>query len=290
MREDIQFTSGKDLCRGWLYRPEGRDRFPVIVMAHGLGAVKEMRLDAFAERYCASGYGCLVFDYRHFGASEGQPRQLLSIPHQQQDWHAAIAHARSLPCTSGIVLWGSSFSGGHVIEVGSREKDILAVMSQCPFTDGIASALAMDFITSLKVTGRALKDLAAAATGRPPVMIQLAGKPGDTALMTAPDALPGYRALIPEGLQFPEEVAARIGLNIVRYRPGKSAARLRCPVLFCICDKDTVAPARSALKYARQAPVPTIERFPVGHFDIYTGEVFESLVSKQLHFLATHVA
>ncbi|MGX9145996.1 hypothetical protein [Mesorhizobium sp. 128a] len=48
-------------------------------MAHGLGGIKEMRLDAFAERFSDAGYACLVFDYRNFGASEGAPRQLLDI-------------------------------------------------------------------------------------------------------------------------------------------------------------------------------------------------------------------
>ena len=47
------------------------------VMAHGLGGVRQMRLDAFAERFSSAGYRCLVFDYRHFGAGAGEPRQLL---------------------------------------------------------------------------------------------------------------------------------------------------------------------------------------------------------------------
>ena len=50
---------------------------PMPVMAHGLGGVRQMRLDAFAERFSSAGYRCLVFDYRHFGASAGEPRQLL---------------------------------------------------------------------------------------------------------------------------------------------------------------------------------------------------------------------
>lgn len=49
----------------------------MLVMAHGLGGVRQMRLDAFAERFSSAGYRCLVFDYRHFGASAGEPRQLL---------------------------------------------------------------------------------------------------------------------------------------------------------------------------------------------------------------------
>ena len=57
--------------------------------AHGLAGVKEMRLDAYAERFCAAGLACLVFDYRHFGESAGEPRQLLDI--QRQTLHEGAA-------------------------------------------------------------------------------------------------------------------------------------------------------------------------------------------------------
>ena len=63
-------------------------------MAHGLAAVKEMRLDAYAERFAAKGYHVLVFDYRHFGGSEGSPRQLLDIGKQHADWAAAVDYAQ----------------------------------------------------------------------------------------------------------------------------------------------------------------------------------------------------
>ncbi|MBE7161947.1 MAG: alpha/beta hydrolase, partial [Williamsia herbipolensis] len=82
-------------CAGWLYRAEAADgeRRPIVVLGHGLGAVKEMRLDAYAERFADAGYHALAFDYRHFGASGGEPRQLLDVDRQREDWHAAIAHA-----------------------------------------------------------------------------------------------------------------------------------------------------------------------------------------------------
>ena len=46
-------------------------------MAHGFSGVREQRLDAYAERFAQAGLAVLVFDYRHFGASGGEPRQLL---------------------------------------------------------------------------------------------------------------------------------------------------------------------------------------------------------------------
>ena len=133
-RLDVRFPSAGVECSAWLYLPEGGPA-PVIVMAHGLGGVRGMRLDAYAERFCAAGYACLVFDYRHFGDSDGQPRQLLDIGRQLDDWAAAIAYARSLKMVdrSRVVLWGTSFGGGHVIVAAARDRNIAAVVSQTAY-------------------------------------------------------------------------------------------------------------------------------------------------------------
>lgn len=96
-RSDVRFRSGDADCAAWLYLPEGPGPHPAVVLEHGLGAVKEMRLDAYAERFTAAGYACLVFDHRHFGASGGQPRQLLSVSRQLADWKAAIGYVRGRP-------------------------------------------------------------------------------------------------------------------------------------------------------------------------------------------------
>ncbi|MEZ5114512.1 MAG: alpha/beta fold hydrolase [Nocardioidaceae bacterium] len=199
-RKDIAFASGKERCAAWLYLPEGASadhKVPIIVMAHGLGGVRRARLDAFAERFCAAGYACLVFDYRHFGDSTGMPRELLRVPLQREDYHAAIAHARTIPEVDPerVVLWGTSFSGGHVIVTAAEDPRVVAAIAQCPFTDGIASVLAINPIVSAKLTVLATQDAALAASGKGLVRVPLVGAPGETALMTAPDAKPGYEAV-----------------------------------------------------------------------------------------------
>lgn len=103
-RSDVRFRSGDADCAAWLYLPEGPGPHPAVVLEHGLGAVKEMRLDAYAERFTAAGYACLVFDHRHFGASGGQPRQLLSVSRQLADWKAAIGYVRGRPDRVGCPL------------------------------------------------------------------------------------------------------------------------------------------------------------------------------------------
>ncbi len=283
----VKFLSGGLHCTGDFYRPLGAGPFPVIVMAHGLGGTRKMRLPAFAERFTAAGYACLVFDYRHFGDSEGSPRQLLDIGKQLEDWKAAIAYARSLPDADPkrVVIWGTSFGGGHVLTTAAEDDQLAAVISQCPFTDGLASSLAMSPVTSLKVSALALRDRIGSWFGAQPVMVPLAAKPGETALMNAPDAYDGYLALQPAGAKTLNHVAARFALDIIRYYPGRKAAKIKAPVLFCVCNTDSVAPAKATLRHASRTPRHEIRHYADGHFEIYLGEAFERVINDQLDFL-----
>jgi dienelactone hydrolase len=286
-RHDVSFTSGKDTCTGWLYLPTGVTSPPVVILGHGLGATREMRLDAFAERFAQAGIGALAFTYRHFGDSGGQPRQLLSIKRQLTDWDAAIAWVKTRPDIDGtrIAVWGSSFGGGHAITVASRHPELRAAVAQCPFTDGLASALALGPSAAVKLVPLLARDVAAMVLGRAPVMIPLAGVPGSLALMNAPDALPGYEALLPTDTTFRNEVAARVAPNIMAYRPGRAAKKINIPILFCVSNTDTVTPPIQTLRFARTAPRGEIKRYDAGHFDFYIGEPFEALVRDQVDFL-----
>jgi dienelactone hydrolase len=291
-RVDLSFDSHGTRCAAWAYRPTapGRDALPVVVMAHGLGAVRTMRLDAYARRFAEAGYLAVAFDYRHFGDSDGFPRGLLDIRRQREDYAAAIAWASTLPDADPrrVVAWGTSFSGGHVLAVAA-DSGLAAVIAQCPFTDGLASTLALGLRSGLKAALAAARDLLAAQCGQPPVYIPVAGPPGAAALMTAPDAEPGYRGLgVPDADQVPE-VTARFGLRVPLDRPGRYAARITCPVLVCVCDHDSVAPASATLRAVRHASRVEVRRYPVGHFEIYLGKPFEQAMADQLAFLRCHV-
>ena len=285
-RTDVRFASGEADCAAWLYRPEGAAPAPLVVMGHGLGAVREMRLDVYAERFAAAGFAALVFDYRHFGASGGEPRQLLDIGRQLGDWAAALDYARGLEGIdpARIALWGSSFGGGHVLEAAARDGRVAAVVSQCPFTDGLASMRSADPRVAARLSVLALRDDATRLTGRAPVRVPVAGAPGSTALMTAPDALAGVQQLS-AGLDVDHTVCARIGTRIAPYRPGRALRRLTAPALLCVCENDSVAPASAALRHAARGNNVEVRRYPIGHFEIYWGDWFERAVGDQIDFL-----
>jgi uncharacterized protein len=290
-RHDVRFASDGVDCAAWLYLPDGVAAPPVVVLGHGLGATREMRLDAYAERFAQAGVAALAFTYRHFGDSAGSPRQLLSIKRQLADWDAALAYVQTRTDLDGtrVAVWGSSFGGGHAITVASRHPELRAAVAQCPFTDGRASARALGPRDTLKVLPSVARDVVAAVRRRAPVTIPLAAKPGALALMNAPDALGGYQALVPPGGTFVNEVAARVAPTITMYRPGKAARRVSSPILFCITDHDTVTPAAQTLAYAKTAPRGEIKQYDAGHFDIYLGGAFEAVVADQVEFLTRHL-
>ncbi len=127
MRNDIAFkTTDGTTLRGWHYLPAGSGRYPTIVMAHGFSAVKEMYLDKFAEAFMQAGFASIVYDNRNLGASDGQPRQELDPWLQVRDYSDAITFARSLEQTDAerIGVWGSSYSGGHVLVVAAIDRRV----------------------------------------------------------------------------------------------------------------------------------------------------------------------
>jgi pimeloyl-ACP methyl ester carboxylesterase len=107
-------------------------------MAHGFSAVKEMYLDAFAEVFAAAGLNALVFDNRNFGASDGEPRQEIDPWAQMRDYRHAITYASTLSEVDAarIGVWGSSYSGGHVLVVGAIDRRVKAVVCQVPLISG----------------------------------------------------------------------------------------------------------------------------------------------------------
>jgi pimeloyl-ACP methyl ester carboxylesterase len=290
-REDLTFASGTDTCAAWLYRPQTTQDAPCVVMAHGFSATRGDRLPAYAERFAAAGCAVLLFDYRHFGDSGGEPRQLLDIRRQLDDYRAAVAFAKGLPGVDAarIVLFGSSFSGGHVVTLAAEDPTIAAAIAQAPFADGLPTVLAVGPRNALRGTALGIADQLGALAGRPPRTLPAVGPPGSFAAMTAPEAQPGFAAITDADSTWRNEVAARVMLHIAQYRPVAKAAKVRCPLLVAVADRDQTTPPKPAIRMAEKAPRGELVRYPIGHFDIYTGSDFERAVADQTAFLTRHV-
>jgi dienelactone hydrolase len=277
----------RDDIAAWLWHPEGATG--AVVLGHGLSAVHDQRLTAYAERFADAGLAALVFDYRHFGSSGGEPRQLFDIATQLADWRIAIQHARGLEGIERVGLFGSSFGGGHAITLAAEEP-VQAVVAQCPMTDGFKASLLAPKATAAKLTKLALQDAAGARFGRAPKLVKAVGKPGEVALMSAPDSVPGFASITPPDSVWVNAISARAGLGILRYRPGTKAKQIACPLLVCVCEHDSLVDVRASEQVAHDASQGELARYPIGHFEIYGGEWFEQAVTRQAEFLVRHLS
>lgn len=287
-RKNCEFLSHGKHCRGWMYLPVGAEKPPVVLMAHGLAAEKEFVLPAFAEQFAARGLAVFLFDYRHLGESEGAPRNLVSYRRQLQDFEAALAWLHTVPEIDAdrIGLWGTSYSGGHVIKIAARHPEIKAVSAHVPFADGIANMKTMDLPLVFKLLGAGCRDLLHVLTGQEPYCVPVAGKPGSVAALTGPGALEGYMSMVPQDSSWENKMPARFALTFSYYRPTTAAARIQCPVLVIMGTHDQAVDPASIRKMAAKIPDCRFIELPMGHFDAYTGELFEKIVVVQGDFLA----
>src|SRR3989441_4349531 len=134
-KRDVMFQSGETFAAAWFFLPEqvrSRQRVPAVAMAHGIGYVKEMYLEPFARRFAAAGIAALTFDFRGFGASGGEPRQRVSPPEQMEDYRNGLTWLSLQPEIDAdrLGVWGTSFSGAHVIQVAAHDSRVKAVVSQ----------------------------------------------------------------------------------------------------------------------------------------------------------------
>ncbi len=266
-------------------------RSPASSSPTGSAGSREARLDAYAERFAAAGHAALVFDYRCHGASGGEPRLLIDIARQHQDWRAAIAHARAAEGIDAnrIAAWGTSFSGGHVVELAVEDHRLAALIAQAPYADGLATLRASGLADVVRMSRAGLADLAGGLFGDPSRLMPVVAAPGHLAAMNSPDAEPGYRALFPPGYEWPNRFIPRAILNLPGYRPVRKAHAVRAPLLVQVMSADAVTPPVPARRVAARAPRGELIEYPGGHFEIYVGEPFERAVTDQLAFLERHL-
>jgi pimeloyl-ACP methyl ester carboxylesterase len=275
-RRDVAFSSQGVTCRAWHFMADtDEERAPCVVLGHGLGATRACALEGYGTAFARAGLHALAFDYRHFGASDGRPRQLIDLDHQLEDWAAALEAARRLEGVdpARVAAWGSSLGGGHALVAGVRDGRVAAIVAQCPMLDGreaFLAAVKQGGVVNLALTTvHALRDAAGALLGQEPHCLPLYANPGELGFLTSPDAAPGYSAIAPD--DFVNAAAARLALTFSFYRPLTAAGGLRCPLLLLVCDHDVVTPPGPALRLAEN-PLVEVERFPMGHFEIYQQE------------------
>lgn len=292
-RLDITFAVKGERCSGWLYLPSHRTQ-PVscVVMAHGITGTKDFALPAYAERFSAAGHAVLTFDYRHFGASQGEPRQVVDVRSQIEDVRGALDFVRSCPEVdrARILLWGTSLGAGHVVTVAASDQTLAAAVAQLPFFGIDArNKTPRPLWVTLGLVGRAIVDAAGSLAGRSPMMTPMLGLPGRFAVFTGADDYESIRELEARAPTWRNEMAARSLFSLLRYRPVNLADHVRVPLLLAAADGDTATSTRFVEEVAQRAPRARLLHYSGSHFSAYAGPVFEQMIADEIAFAAEHL-
>ena len=284
MRKDIAFTTtdGTTL-RGWHYVPDAPGKYPTIVLAHGFSAVKEMYLDKYAEAFAKAGFASVVYDNRNFGASDGQPRQEIDPWLQVRDYSDAITFAQTLEQTdlSRIGIWGSSYSGAHVLVVAAIDRRVKCVVSQVPAisgSQGLRRLVRADFIAALLADCHA--DRANRAAGGAPAMLPVVAEDpmAASALPTADSYKWFTETAALRAPSWRNEVTLRTIEYLSGYEPGAYIGLISpTPLLLVVAVKDHLAVSDLAIAAYERAQEPKkLVLLPGGHFDAYVEEFEQS--------------
>jgi alpha-beta hydrolase superfamily lysophospholipase len=111
--------------------------YPVLVAASGYQGLKVLHPERFARALTPLGYAVLAFDYRAFGASEGE-RGRLAPQEWVQDVRAAVDRLAGCETVDGtrIGLLGWALGGGVVIAEAAEDPRVRAVAAVNPIADG----------------------------------------------------------------------------------------------------------------------------------------------------------
>jgi glyoxylase-like metal-dependent hydrolase (beta-lactamase superfamily II)/dienelactone hydrolase len=157
-RKDV-FSEGTRLTAElFSLRTQAGKRLPTIILCHGWGGVAaNLRPDAVA--FAQAGYFVVTFDYRGWGSSDGrvlltkpaprdrsgsrftaeveEVREIVDPLEQTADLLNVLHWVQGEPqCDpERIGLWGSSYSGGHVVYAAARDARVKATVSQVPALD-----------------------------------------------------------------------------------------------------------------------------------------------------------
>jgi fermentation-respiration switch protein FrsA (DUF1100 family) len=159
-KEKVHFQSEGLKVVGTLFRPQNSKEeevsLPAILVAGAMSGVKEQVAGQYAERIAKDGYVTLVLDHRHFGESEGEPRQHEDPAKKLEDFKNAISFIFSLKGIDRerIGACGISMGGGYMLQLAAfdrRIKSVSIVASGLNLADTLLEILGKEgFVNFLK--------------------------------------------------------------------------------------------------------------------------------------------
>ncbi len=292
--ETISFRAGDVELRGDVYVPPTAGPWPAVVMAHGFGAVKDQYLHRYAERFAEAGLLTVVYDHRGFGVSDGQPRQDIDPWVQIRDFQHAISYTRSRDDVDAerIGVWGTSFSGGHVLVLGAIDPRVRCVVSQVPTISGSEAAYRrIPPHLASTVQQAQVADREAIYAGGAPQLRPLVNDGTDAPPVYAG---PAAQAFMDQPASRPETFVNAVTLQSLArsrdYEPGSYIARISpTPLLLLVAENDEVAFTDLQLGAWQQAREPKrLVLLRGDHFSPYA-KAFEESADPAVDWFAEHL-
>ena len=251
------------------------EKRPGIVLCHGFTCIKELILPDYASRFARAGFVSLIFDYRGFGESEGKRGNL--IPHEQvTDIRNAISflQLQKEVDSQRMALWGTSFGAANAIYTAGIDKRIKVIVSQVGFGD-VERILKKRSLEELQVLAKFFEEdrKTRILTGKSATIspLQILNDEGSVIFFT--EAIKQFPTL---KCELPLEAVEAI----YEYKPESVVDKIFPSALLLIAaEKDVVTPVEESKILFEKAKEPKkLATFPIGHYDIYTGEYFDKSV------------
>jgi fermentation-respiration switch protein FrsA (DUF1100 family) len=283
--ELVEFDSAGVTLRGTLRTPVGPGPWPAVISTHGFAFVEaSFGLHDYPGTFAAAGMVSLSYDHPHTGRSDGEPRQELDPVAQQRAYSDAITYLSALESVDAgrIGIWGTSFSGGHVLAVAAEDRRVKCVVSQAQTISGRRNLRSRQSADDY----RAMQQEWVVDRQR-----RLAGDTSAVARAGSADTRAFVARNEPQYFErYRNEVTLRTYEWYSNYEPGRLVSRIApTPLLMIVCDADRTTPTEDSLWAYSQAHEPKrLVILPGGHYAVYD-EQFEMAAAEATAWFGAHL-
>lgn len=283
------FTAEGALCAATLYVPQDArpdQELPAILMLGGWGSIQRAMTSSFTHSFVEAGFAVMEFDYPGWGDSGGFPRQGINPWRRTRVADTALAHLKSQPMVAAhqITLWGTSFGGGHVVDLATQHPELKGAIIQVPMLDGLAATLATPPARLLKMTCLGTLDQIKPGAS---IYVPTLARQGEFGTMDRDGAWNAMEIALDAltGRGYDNRVAAKSVLTMPFYRPWLRLKDVKIPMLMIGATGDTVAPFVSDKVRRVGNPQVQVIEIDANHFDPYFDPLFPEVLAHQLKFL-----
>lgn len=294
MYDEIAFTSADGVTLRGRFYPATSEPGPVVVLAPGFAGTMDLRLIPFAERFQAAGLNALVFDHRGFGLSDGPVRQEVDPFVQLNDWREAITYAQLRPETDAdrVGVWGTSYSGGQVLQLAATDRRVKVVVSQVPYISGFQTMARQVRADHLVEAYRMFEgDRLSRMNGDEPMMMPIiTDDPTTPAVLPTRDAWDFTQSILHEAPTWKNEVTVRSMELSGAFEPALYVSRISPRPLLMIVGKNDLltTPDLAFATFANALEPKELVILDGGHFDPYD-RLFVEASTPAAAWFATHL-